>query len=225
MSTLKFSTQNRKLNELASYLGLKKTEVVGFDLPAGYTCPAASLCRAYSDKVTGKITRGKDMQFLCYAAKLEAVFPSSRRAHWHNFDLLHPIMKDAVAMAEMIEASLPNKAKVVRIHTSGDFFNKAYFQAWVTVATNHPEIVFFGYTKVLPLLSESLPSNMHLAYSMGGKFDQDYLNNPVVAPSCTVVSSKDEADKNGLNIACPTSTSPNDYNYIVRGESFAILVH
>lgn len=227
---LKFALQNSKLRELARYLGYKNSEVIGFDIPAGYTCPAASLCQAYSDKRTGKIVRGKGAQFLCYAAKLESAFPAVRRAHWFNFETLKTIgLNDSAGMADAIIESMPRyasgaiKAKVVRIHTSGDFFNQAYFDAWKLVAERLPEVTFFGYTKVLPLLSQPRPDNMHLAYSHGGKYDAAASESGVT--TSYVVSDIAEAESMGLPVACPTATSPDDYGYIVRGESFALVFH
>lgn len=221
---LKFSKNNSKLHELAHYLGFRKSQVAAFDLPAGFTCPAAHLCRAYANRETGRITKGEHMQFLCYAAKLEAAFPNARKAHWHNFDLLKAAgMHDANAMASLILASMPNGVKVIRIHSSGDFFNTAYFQAWTLVAAAHPEIVFFGYTKVLGLLSMERPANFHLVYSFGGRHDEQAIAQSV--PMSVVVENTEEAARLGLPVACPTATDPDDYNYIVRGESFALVLH
>ncbi len=222
MSTLKWARNNSKLNELASHLGLKKSEVVGFDLPAGFTCPAASLCLAYANKQTGKIKRGKDAQFLCYAAKLEAAFPAVRRAHWTNFDALRPIMNDELAIAGLIMAELPKGIKVVRIHTSGDFFTDAYYRAWKIVAMHNPDVKFFAYTKVYKLVSDNLrPDNFKMVYSHGGKYDglADYV------PTCFVTKDAQEAEDLGLPVACPTSTCPDDFEYIMAGRSFAILLH
>ena len=71
---LKFSTGNRKINDLAKDLGLSKKEVVAFDLPAGYTCPAADICKSQANRENGKITDGENCQFRCYAASTESAF-------------------------------------------------------------------------------------------------------------------------------------------------------
>jgi hypothetical protein len=219
---LKFSFQNSKLNKLAKLLGMKKKEVISFDLPAGFTCPAASLCRAYANRETGKITKGKDSKFLCYAAKIEAVYPSSRRAHWHNFDQLKPIMHDTESMVRLINESLPASVKVLRIHSSGDFMTEDYFKAWVLVARAHPDVIFFAYTKVLPYMKAETPDNFKMVYSMGGKWDNEYTKD---MPACTVVSNGTQAEELGLPVACKTPTEPNDFHHIVEGNSFAICLH
>lgn len=214
---LKFSFANSKINKLSGYLSLTKKQVVSFDLPAGFTCPAAVLCQTYANRATGKITDGKKSQFRCYAASGEAVFKSARENRWHNFDtLVH-----SADMVSEIESSLPAGVKVIRIHSSGDFFSKKYFDAWVTVAKNHPEIVFFGYTKVLPYLSYERPENMKLVYSHGGKYDNEITSEPV----CYVVNTVNDAEKMGIPVSCSEKNPADDFDYIMQQRSFAIVLH
>lgn len=214
-----WSTENRKLVELARLLNLKKGEVVSFDLPAGYTCPMANACLSYAHKYTGKIRDGKESQFRCYAASSESAFTNTRKAHWRNFELLKGLGSNQ--MANAILESLPKKAKVVRIHASGDFFNKTYFNAWLKVAKARPDIQFFGYTKVLEYAKASKPSNFNLVYSYGGKQDSLLSNEP----TCYVVKNESEAKKLGLPVACPDSSKADDYFYIINKISFAIILH
>lgn len=223
MDKLKFSKDNSKMHELAHMLGVKKTHVTSFDIPAGFTCPAASLCQTYANKRTGKLTHGAHSKFNCYASKIESAFPSARRAHWYNFEAIRACKNDVTAMRDLILASIPKSAKIVRIHSSGDFFNTAYFHAWAEVAWARPDLVFFGYTKVLPLLQMPRPSNMHLVYSHGGNYDIEAAKLQV--PTCYVVKDIAEAEAMGIPVACAYSTSPDDYNYIIADKSFAIVIH
>lgn len=218
MDKLKLSYGNSKLHKLAEYLGIAKKSVVSFDLPAGYTCPMASLCKSYANRETGKITDGKDMIFRCYAASGEAAFKNARLLRWHNFDLLKVL--DFDGMVSLIENSLTNKIEVVRIHSSGDFFSLDYFNAWVRVAKNHPEIKFFGYTKVLPYVSAVKPDNFKLVYSYGGKLDNDLKNEPVAY----VVNTVTDAIAKGLKVACLDNPS-DDYDYVMGGRTFALTLH
>lgn len=214
--TLKFSFHNSKIHKLANYLGLSVKSVVSFDLPAGHTCPMADKCKATADKITGKITDSKGMQFRCYAASNEAVFSSTRKNRWHNFDEL----KNAVSMDVLIENSLPAGVKVVRIHSSGDFFNKKYFDAWCKVASNHPEINFFGYTKILPYVNAVKPANFKLVYSYGGILDSKVTNEPVAY----VVNTIQDAVNKGLPVSCQSNPS-DDYDFVMSGKSFALVLH
>lgn len=42
---------------------------------------------------------------------------------------------------------LPDDAKIVRIHVSGDFDTKLYIEEWIVLAKARPEVLFFGYTR------------------------------------------------------------------------------
>lgn len=217
--TLNFSKHNRKLNELAKSLNLKNKEVVAFDLPAGHTCPMADKCKATAHRTTGKITDGKGMQYRCYASSLESAFSSVRNAHWQNFDAIKGMSLDT--MATLILNELPKDVKVVRIHSSGDFFSADYFGAWLQVAKNRPEIRFFGYTKVLDYVQADKPQNFKLVYSFGGKMDSWLTNEPTayVVPNAGVAKAK------SLQVACPDEAPANDFFHVMAGETFALLIH
>lgn len=146
MSALKLTRHNSKIHDVAKALGIKRSAVVAFDLPAGWTCPSAQDCKSKADRLTGKITDSKDCKFRCYAVSAESAFTNVRRMRWYNFDLLKNA-KTEYQMTRLILASIPANIEVVRIHTSGDFFNKKYFDAWVRVAYIRSDVIFYGYTK------------------------------------------------------------------------------
>jgi hypothetical protein len=215
---LTFSTGNTKLLELAHSLGLKANQVTSFDLPAGYTCPAADICQSFSNRESGKITDGNNCKFRCYAASMEARYKPVRKAHWRNFDALHKLTLNA--MVELILSSIPVTAKIVRVHASGDFFSKRYFQAWVKVATIRADIKFYGYTKVLSYVNADKPDNFHLIYSYGGKMDSKVTCEPVVY----VVKNVAEAIERNLYPACIDNPA-DDFNFIMQGRTFALCLH
>lgn len=215
---LHFSHHNRKLNELADYLDIPKSHVVGFDLPAGHTCPMADICLSKADRVTGKITDGDNCEFRCYAASIEAFSPSARKNHWDNRDALEGLTSDQ--MADLISDNIPARVEVVRIHASGDFYSKTYFEAWVKIAKMNPDIIFFGYTKVLQYVSADMPDNMSLVYSYGGKLDHVVTNEPVAY----VVETVTDALARGVQPACVDNPS-DDFDFIREGKSFALTIH
>lgn len=190
-------------------------------LPAGHTCPFAKDCRSSADRVTGKIKDGPHTQFRCYATGVEILFPSVRKSRWNNFELLKQA-KTVIGMANLIELSLMGKKniKLVRMHQSGDFWNQAYFDAWLFVAKQHPEWIFYGYTKALPLWARRLndiPPNMKLVASKGGT--HDVLIDALGLRSVKVVFSEEEAKKLGLEL-------DHDDCLCWKGEKdFAILLH
>lgn len=159
---LKFAKGNAKLS--------KSTAI--FSLPAGHTCLGARDCLASANRETGKIIDGAGVRFRCYAASGENLFRNVRVSRWRNFDLLKG--KTVEGMADLIAASLPRKVTLCRVHASGDFFSQAYFDAWMAVARRFPHIIFYAYTKALPLWvyrRDSIPDNFNLVASKGGKFD------------------------------------------------------
>lgn len=217
--TLTFSVGNRKILELALTHGLNKNQAVAFDLPAGYTCPCADTCKSFSDRESGRITDGDNCKFRCYAASIESAFTASRKAHWRNFDALRKL-KTVDDMANLILSELPKDVKVIRIHSSGDYFSKRYFQAWVKVAQSRPDIKFFGYTKVLPYVKAEKPDNYRLIYSYGGKMDSKVTCEPVAY----VVKNIAEAIAKGLKIACIDNPA-DDFDFIMEGKTFALCLH
>ena len=211
VNQLKFSSNNRKLKELAKATGKK---VYGFDLPAGWSCPGANECLSKAHKSTGKITDGANTKFRCYAASLEAAFPQVRSLRWHNFDLL----RGSLNILTLLTNSLPSGAEIVRIHTSGDFFNLEYLQAWASLATANPTIIFYGYSKRADLFSRldgTLPPNMHFAKSAGGRYDHIDVN----LPTATVVD------------YCPqpfpvfSEEADSELHLLAGGGDFGLLIH
>jgi len=216
--TLTYSIGNEKLLAMAKSLGLKANQVTSFDLPAGHTCPAADICQSFSNRDTGKITDGKNCQFRCYASSMEARYTATRKAHWRNFDALKNLSSEK--MVELILATLPKETKIVRIHASGDFFSKRYFQAWVKVAEIRTDIQFFGYTKILPYVNSPKPDNFRLIYSFGGKMDSKVTCEPIAY----VVKNIAEAIERGLHPACIDNPA-DDFQMIMNGRTFALCLH
>jgi hypothetical protein len=165
---LRFGIGNAKL----------KNDVAIFDLVAGYTCPFAKDCGDKVDPKTGKMIFNPKAKFRCFAATSELISPAARNKRWGNFNLLKTA-KTAQKMADLIIASInadkkAKKAPKVRIHSSGDFFNQTYFNAWLLVAEALPEKTFYAYTKSLSFWTSrinEIPTNFHLTASRGGKLD------------------------------------------------------
>ena len=214
---VRITQANGKLKKLKKRIGKR---VDKFDLLAGHTCPFARDCR--SCVVDGKIVDGPKTEFRCFAASLEAAFPSTYRLHKVNTDAIKAL-KTMAKMRDAIQEALPPKAEVIRIHTSGDFFNQKYFDAWLSVARNNPTKIFYAYTKALPLWvrrKNVIPENFILTASYGGTRD-DLIESENLRFS-KVVFSREEAENLGLEI------DENDfsaYNPETRNDSFALLLH
>ena len=134
-------SKDRKVTNAVSPNGKTPTIANTFGLPAGksYSCPGAtSVCES-----------------VCYAGKLEKVFPTVKKNLLHNWELLKDADSDTMVslLSEMIDEFIKdcdkrNAQKLFRIHWDGDFFNDTYANAWKTVILNNPSIQFWVYTRV-----------------------------------------------------------------------------
>ena len=53
-----------------------------------------------------------------------------------------------------------------RIHASGDFFSKNYFNKWVEIAKKRPLTIFLAFTRNHTLDLENVPDNLIIYYSI-----------------------------------------------------------
>jgi hypothetical protein len=134
-------SKDRKVANLVTPNGKQASIANTFGLPAGkaYSCPGAtSVCES-----------------VCYAGKLEKVFPTVKKNLLHNWELLKNADHDTMEalLTEMIEEFIVdcerrNAKMLFRIHWDGDFFSDEYAFAWKHVILNNPEIQFWVYTRV-----------------------------------------------------------------------------
>lgn len=119
-------------------------------------------------------------------------------------------------MGDLIIASLPKWAKIVRIHVSGDFFSRAYFEAWRLVATERPDVTFYSYTKSVAYLPPraELPANFRVIVSDGTRADIAEAR-ALGYPVATVVFSTET----------PLPIDRDDSHAIAGDHDFALLIH
>jgi hypothetical protein len=192
-----------------------------FTLPSGKTCPGAKDCLAMAVRRNGKtkLVRGKDCRFTCFQASLESIFPTLYNLAQYNLELLRKA-KTVKAMGELIHNSLPKNARIIRIHVGGDYFSPEYFMAWVNVALNNPNILFYSYTKSIHIwkrFKKLIPSNLVMTASYGGKYDNLISKG---MKTCEVVFSPEEAAEKNIPIDHDDS-----YAYSARVKRFATLLH
>lgn len=203
---LKFGVGNSKLSN----------NIATFSLPAFYTCPGAKNCIAFANRLTGKLSYGKDAEITCFSAVTESLFPKVRECRWDNYFAL----KQSSSMSDLIIQSLKTvKQPIVRVHVSGDFFSLDYFKAWVEAAKTYPDKTFYAYTKSVPFfnqLKDTIPNNFKITCSIGGKFDSEIKEGTKTAQ---VVFSRQEAKAKGLKI------DKTDRLAYTGKASFALLVH
>ena len=134
-------SKDRKVANLVTPNGKQASIANTFGLPAGknFSCPGATtVCET-----------------VCYAGKLEKVFPTVKKNLLHNWDLLKNADHDTMEalLTDMIndfrnDCVKRNAKMLFRIHWDGDFFNDTYAFAWKHVILNNPDIQFWVYTRV-----------------------------------------------------------------------------
>ena len=151
---------NSKLQRTQKEFGVK---IFNFSIPAG------------NDKITGKITcpfAGKCFEDFCYAREGNYKFNNVQIALSNR----HKATRES-DFVERINSELSkvknDKQVYVRIHDSGDFYSPAYFEKWLQIAYNNPNVRFYAYTKSHSFIrGRQLPENMDLIYSLGSKNDE-----------------------------------------------------
>lgn len=139
MSLLKRSS-DRKTANLATPNGKQAKINNAFGLPSGtaFSCPGAtSVCER-----------------VCYAGKLERLFPGMRASMLHNWELIRDasfatmvtLLSEVISdfRADCVKWDAPME---FRIHHDGDFFSRDYAHAWATVVRLNPDIQFWVYTR------------------------------------------------------------------------------
>jgi hypothetical protein len=193
--------------------------IATLSLPAGYSCPFAKECLSKADKITGKITDGEHCRFRCFSASQEACFSEVRKSRWNNFDILRKT-RTVEETVNVIMDSIPFGVDIMRVHVSGDFFREKYFLAWLNIALNNKQSIFYGYTKAIPFLvkyKEYIPSNFRFTASKGGLHDSLIAKHRLKFSE--VVFSVKEADQKGLQIDHDDSLA------FAGNKSFALLIH
>lgn len=204
---LSFQKGNAKLGKL----------IYTFSIVSGYTCPFAKDCLAKVDRMTGKLTDGPHTQFRCFSASQEALFPAVRKSRWENFEKIKNAVKNNT-LVDLILNSIPKKATIIRVHVAGDFYSQSYFNAWMQVARNRPDIIFYAYTKSIGFWInqlDNIPNNFKLNASYGGK--QDTLIEQYNLKYAKVVFSVEQAGNLKID--------HDDTSAYMRDESFCLLIH
>lgn len=152
------------------------TMFLTWSIPSRKTCPyATEMCKSK-----------------CFAKKRELNFAKILACRERNFE---ETLKDTFVddMIEHLEYQLnrkkaQNKLIIVRIHTSGDFYNTNYFSKWVKIAQHfkgNENMLFQAYTKSMPILEEYMQENnlntlkyinIHLVWSIWDDTPKKYTS-------------------------------------------------
>ena len=177
---------------------------------------------------------------LCYALNGTYLFPQVRAAHLRNLEATlsdlegwrdamveelrrRKFRPSGVARLEWLIPEvdpwvaywLESGGQAVRIHDSGDFYSDEYLLAWMHIAEQTPDVLFYAYTKEVSRLREhadKAPVNFRWLYSLGGKqdhlIDRDSERHADVFPSeAEIVAAgyMDQSESDLYAILLPTS--------------------
>jgi hypothetical protein len=121
------------------------------------TCPYAGVCKEY-----------------CYADQGRFAMQTSQRTREHNLNLINRMSWDSICEGLVEDLHRQRSLTHIRIHDSGDFFSRGYYQTWIRVAQQLPDLLFYAYTKSIPLIDwDAHPENFRVTQSVGGKRDHD----------------------------------------------------
>lgn len=232
---LKFTRGNAKLDALEKIVG---GPVYTFSLLSGHTCPFAKNCLSKAIRQDGKtsIVDGQFTEFRCFSASEEVIYPAVYDSREFNTSAI----KNSVIQADEIAEAIPSKAKCIRIHVGGDFYNQPYFDAWMNVASAFPSILFYAYTKSLPFWISArnrgiIPSNVSLTASRGGfrdsLIDSRFLREAVVIAdydTCKAIADSGNSDvvPSGKYAGYPIDHDDSHAALPeLRQQSFALLIH
>ena len=159
---------------------------------------------------------------------MEALYPSLYNLTRHNTSLLNEYIKkdDFNGLVECFNVSLNKKRSkninLVRWNQSGDIYTRFELEALKKLASMNKDLIFYFYSKNLILYpsNRSIPNNMKITASYGGKYDY-LIDRGYFKRFSKVVFSTSEAKI--LNLPIDTDDS---HAYEDKGANgFALLLH
>ena len=161
------SLSNKELQEIKEYkkrTGFLKNankklgkNIYAFDLPAVVSCPNSDICFKS-----------------CYANKGSYIWKSAKNSNTFNFAIALNDLK--YLQKELIKEIIKKKIKVIRIHSSGDFFSKEYFLMLCNIAKHFEDLNIFTYSKAPQIKNLQIPSNLNIIDSFITIDNTNYLN-------------------------------------------------
>lgn len=194
-------TQNAKLKKTSKE---SNKRVFNFGITAYKTskgqlvCPFAKTCVKY-----------------CYAKKGAYTWGNVKPLYEQRYNLT----KSNIFIEAINESLEQKKVDILRIHDSGDFYSPKYIDKWITIAKANKNIIFYAYTKSIPLFKNvSLPDNLMIIFSEGSKVD--HLINTDKDRHARIFQDEAELIANGY-----INASKNDLNAITKNKKVGLIYH
>ena len=129
---------------------LKEDGTGSFSLPAVTTCPYAGECKNW-----------------CYVQSGFFKFSAVVESYEYNYERSKQLDFVDTMIAEI--GSYRRDVRQIRIHASGDFYNRRYLKRWYKIMEAFPDKVFYAYTKSFRLIDyNDMPENFIPIQSEGG---------------------------------------------------------
>jgi hypothetical protein len=147
-------TQNSKLKETSK---LNKLNVFNFGITAYKTDDGFVICK-----------NAKECIKFCYAQNGAYNWNNTKIAYYNRFLITR---KNDIFVDVIDNAIKTKKVDFLRIHDSGDFYNKTYFYNWLKIAKLNPQTKFYAYTNMINFVrnyKNDIPSNFDFIFSDSG---------------------------------------------------------
>mgnify|MGYP003134027381 CR=1 FL=1 len=184
---------------------INNTKVYEFNLPAWKSITGKTIC-LFADEC---------IKF-CFANKGTYLYRNVREKYEKNYKLTKQ-----TNFIELIQTEInKKKPNYIRIHSSGDFYSPKYLQKWIKLAVNNPDIIFYGYTKSIPLFKalKFTPGNFVFCYSKGSKVD--HLINEKKDKFTQIFKTEEELLQSGF-----INASDNDLNVLTDNNKIGLIYH
>lgn len=166
---------------------------------------------------TGKIVCpfAKDCIKFCYAKKGAYTWGNVKPLYEQRYNLT----KSNIFIEAINESLKQKKVDILRIHDSGDFYSNEYVNKWITIAKENKNIIFYAYTKSIPLFEKiNLPQNFIVIYSYGSKVDN--LIKPNKHRHAKIFDNEKQLINEGY-----INASKNDLNAIKENKKVGLIFH
>jgi len=148
-------TQNQKIKDTGK--AINENKIFNFSIPAyktndgKITCPFADTCVKFCYAKKGNYKR-----FPAVGLAMEKKYKLTKL---DNFvELMHDEIKR-------------KKAKIIRVHDSGDYYSPKYLNKWIRISLINPEVKFYSYTNSIKFIKDLkfIPDNFDFIFSDSGK--------------------------------------------------------
>ena len=152
-------TQNSKLKKTSKHFNKR---VFNFGLPAYKSSTGKVVCRMADQCIK-----------FCYAKKGAYIWSNVAPAFEKRLEIS---MQDNF-IDLMVAEIKKKKVEYVRVHDSGDYYDKRYLAKWFKIAELLPNVRFSSYTNEVGMIKnlESIPKNYDFIFSDSGK-QRDLIN-------------------------------------------------